>query len=162
MGIRAIISSSFADIFHSNCMKNGMVPVTLPREQVLELLADAEALKEIEIDLESQKVIRENGESYDFNIDPFRKDCLLNGLDDIGLTMQKMSTIRTFEAARSQLYPWLDGATTRVPRLFPVNDMPSETTSHTLETPTPDVWRAEVRARRAAARATRQAAQAAG
>ena len=70
MGIRAIISSSFADIFHSNCMKNGMLPVTLPRSQVLELLADAEALKEIEIDLPSQKVIRECGTSYSFDIDP--------------------------------------------------------------------------------------------
>jgi len=90
MGIRAIISSSFADIFHSNCMKNGMLPVTLPREQVLELLADAEALKQIEIDLPSQQVVRECGTSYSFDVDPFRKNCLLNGFDDIGLTLQKM------------------------------------------------------------------------
>ena len=165
MGIRCIISSSFADIFHSNCMKNGMVPVTLPRAQallelhhhspvatarhrhtssslprtssdarrarrncrhrppqVLELLADAEALKEVEVDLEAQEVIRECGTRYSFDIDPFRKNCLLNGLDDIGLTMQKMGSIRTFETQRSELYPWLDGATTRVPRLFPVRN----------------------------------------
>jgi len=161
MGIRAIISSSFADIFHSNCMKNGMLPVTLPRESVLELLADAEALKEIEIDLESQTVIRECGTTYSFEIDPFRKNCLLNGLDDIGLTLQKMEAIRTFEAARSELYPWLDGATTRVPRLAPVvKGMPSQTSSHNLATPTPEEWRNEVRARRAANRAARQ--QAAG
>jgi len=159
MGIRCIISSSFADIFHSNCMKNGMVPVTLPRAQVLELLADAEALKEVEVDLEAQEVIRECGTRYSFDIDPFRKNCLLNGLDDIGLTMQKMGSIRTFETQRSELYPWLDGATTRVPRLFPVKDMPTETTSHTLETPSPEQWRAEVRARRRAARESRQQQQ---
>ena len=153
MGIRAIISTSFADIFHSNTMKNGMVPVTLTRDQVLELLKDAEELKEIEIDLESQQVIRECGTSYSFDIDPFRKNCLLNGLDDIGLTLQKMEAIRTFEAARSELYPWLDGATTRVPRLFPVKDMPEGTASHTLVTPTPEEWRNEVRARRAKRRA---------
>uniref|UniRef100_A0A7S3S5Z7 3-isopropylmalate dehydratase n=1 Tax=Emiliania huxleyi TaxID=2903 RepID=A0A7S3S5Z7_EMIHU len=159
MGIRCIISSSFADIFHSNCMKNGMVPVTLPRAQVLELLADAEALKEVEVDLEAQEVIRECGTRYSFDIDPFRKNCLLNGLDDIGLTMQKMGSIRAFETQRSELYPWLDGATTRVPRLFPVKDMPTETTSHTLETPSPEQWRAEVRARRRAARESRQQQQ---
>eukprot|EP00322_Chrysochromulina_rotalis_P009530 CAMPEP_0115854132 /NCGR_PEP_ID=MMETSP0287-20121206/13864_1 /TAXON_ID=412157 /ORGANISM="Chrysochromulina rotalis, Strain UIO044" /LENGTH=780 /DNA_ID=CAMNT_0003308235 /DNA_START=63 /DNA_END=2405 /DNA_ORIENTATION=+ len=153
MGIRAIISSSFADIFHSNCMKNGMVPVTLPRESVLELLADAEALKEIEIDLESQSVIRECGTTYSFDIDPFRKNCLLNGLDDIGITLQKMDAIRSFEVERSARYPWLDGATTRVPRLFAVkeSEMAPGTSSHNLDTPTPEQWRAEVRSRRAAA-----------
>ena len=118
MGIRAIISTSFADIFHSNCMKNGMLPVTLPREQVLELLKDAGDLKEIEIDLASQSVIRECGTKYIFDIDPFRKNCLLNGLDDIGLTMQQMDAIRRFEAARSELYPWLDGATTKDARSY--------------------------------------------
>jgi len=164
MGIRAIISSSFADIFHSNCMKNGMLPVTLPREQVLELLEDAEQLKQVEIDLPSQTVIRECGTTYPFDIDPFRKDCLLNGLDDIGLTMQKMDAIRAFEGARSDLYPWLDGATTRVPRLFPVkeSEMPSDTSSHALSTPTPEEWRTEVRARRAARTATPAAAAAQG
>merc|ERR1719221_1496818 len=135
-----------------------MLPVTLPREQVLELLRDAEGLKEDEIDLESQAVIRECGTRYSFQIDPFRKNCLLHGLDDIGLTMAKLEPIRAFEAARSELYPWLDGATTRVPRLFPVKDMPTETSSHTLVTPTPEEWRAEVRARRQAAREARPAA----
>ena len=163
MGIRAIISTSFADIFHSNCMKNGMLPVTLPREQVLELLKDAGDLKEIEIDLASQSVIRECGTKYSFDIDPFRKNCLLNGLDDIGLTMQQMDAIRRFEAARSEMYPWLDGATTRVPRLFAMSaeNMPENTPSHNLNTPTPDEWREEVRARRAAKQAggQRQAAQ---
>ena len=130
---------------------------------MLQLLKDAEELKEIEIDLASQTVVRECGTTYAFDIDPFRKNCLLNGLDDIGLTLQKMEAIRTFESARSELYPWLDGATTRVPRLFPVKDMPEGTASHTLVTPTPEEWRNEVRARRASRRAARQAqAQQAG
>ena len=160
MGIRCIISSSFADIFHSNCMKNGMVPVSLPRAQVVELLKDAENMLEVEIDLESQMVIRENGEKYPFDIDPFRKHNLLNGLDDIGLTMLKMDAIRDFETKRSKLYPWLDGATTRVPRLSAVKDMPSETPSHQLATPTAEEWRNEVRARRARRRELRQQASA--
>jgi len=149
MGIRCIISSSFADIFHSNCMKNGMLPVSLPREAVVELLKDAEAMKEVEVDLPSQQVIRECGTKYSFDIDPFRKNNLLHGLDDIGLTMNKLDAVRSFEAARSELYPWLDGATTRVPRLSAVKDMPL-TPSHNLATPTVAEWRAEVRARRAA------------
>ncbi|KAL1523292.1 hypothetical protein AB1Y20_018241 [Prymnesium parvum] len=152
MGIRCIISSSFADIFHSNCMKNGMLPVTLPRDEVVELLKDATALKEVEVDLPSQTVIRECGTKYSFDIDPFRKNCLLNGLDDIGITMQKMDSIRAFETARSKLYPWLDGATTRVPRLFPVKHIKSDTSSHKLTTPSPEEWREEVRARREGAR----------
>ena len=156
MGIRCIISSSFADIFHSNCMKNGMLPVTLPREQVLELLKDAEEMKEVEVDLSSQQVIRECGTKYPFEIDPFRKHNLLNGLDDIGLTMQKMEAIKTFETERSERYPWLDGATTRVPRLSAVQGMPTNTPSHLLATPSPEEWRKEVRARRAKRQALRQ------
>jgi len=155
MGIRCIISSSFADIFHSNCMKNGMVPVTLPREEVLELLADAEALKEVEVDLPSQTVVRACGTTYSFDIDPFRKHCLLHGLDDIGLTLQKMETIRTFEAERSRRYPWLDGATTRVPKLFAAAGQPE--LQESVLGPSPAEWRAEVvqriQARQAAASA---------
>lgn len=154
MGIRAIISSSFADIFHSNCMKNGMLPVTLPRAEVLELLKDAEELKQIEIDLESQRVIRECGTSYAFEIDAFRKHCLLNGLDDIGLTLEKMEAIRAFETERSIRYPWLDGATTRVPKLFAVKDMPAQ---RALDTPTPEEWRAEFAQRRELKRAAASA-----
>jgi len=148
MGIRCIISSSFADIFHSNCMKNGMLPVTLPREQVLELLKDAEEMKEVEVDLPSQTVIRACGTAYPFDIDPFRKNNLLHGFDDIGLTLQKMDAIRDFEDKRSVLYPWLDGATTRVPKLSEAQGMPTGTPSHNLATPSPAEWRAEVRARR--------------
>ena len=73
MGIRCIVASSFADIFFNNCFKNGMLPIPLPREQVLELLDDAEQLKELEIDLEQQKIIREDGSTFDFEVDAFRK-----------------------------------------------------------------------------------------
>jgi 3-isopropylmalate dehydratase small subunit len=76
MGIRCIISSSFADIFFNNCFKNGMLPIPLPREQVLELLDDAEQCKELEIDLEQQKIIRECGSAFSFEVDAFRKRTL--------------------------------------------------------------------------------------
>ena len=117
-----------------------MLPVVLERSQVLELLKDAEAGREVEVDLPSQKVVRHDGTAYDFEVDAFRKHCLLNGLDDIGLTMEKMSTIRAFEAKRSLETPWLDGATTRVPKLFPVKDMPSV---EPPATPSPDDYKAE-------------------
>ena len=125
---------------YNNCFKNGMLPVVLPREQVLELLADASAGKPVEVDLPSQKVIRADGTAYDFDVDPFRKHCLLEGLDDIGLTMQKMDKIRAFEAKRSVETPWLDGATTRVPKLFPVADMP---VTAPLSTPEREDWHKE-------------------
>ena len=133
--------------------------MTFHQQAVLELLQDAEQMKDLEVDLESQTVIRPCGQTYSFDIDPFRKNCLLNGFDDIGLTMQKMEAIRSFEGERSARYPWLDGATTRVPRLFPVNSehMPEGTSSHSLVTPTPEEWRAEVRSRRAARRMLREA-----
>ena len=106
-----------------------------------------------EIDLESQRVIRHAGEGepryFEFDVDPFRKHCLLNGLDDIGLTMAKMEDIRAFELVRSAHFPWLDGATTRVPKLFKVNEegAPGEAMFPELDTPTPEQWRAEVKAR---------------
>jgi len=139
-GIRSIISTSFADIFYNNCFKNGMLPLVLPREQVIELLADANAGRELEVDLPSQQVIRHDGTAYSFEVDPFRKHCLLNGLDDIGLTLQKMDKIRHFEGRRSVATPWLDGATTRVPQLFAVADMPA---IKPPATPTIDDWKAE-------------------
>eukprot|EP00325_Prymnesiales_sp_UTEX-LB-985_P003790 CAMPEP_0174697238 /NCGR_PEP_ID=MMETSP1094-20130205/3152_1 /TAXON_ID=156173 /ORGANISM="Chrysochromulina brevifilum, Strain UTEX LB 985" /LENGTH=798 /DNA_ID=CAMNT_0015894177 /DNA_START=13 /DNA_END=2409 /DNA_ORIENTATION=+ len=146
-GIRSIISTSFADIFYNNCFKNGMLPVVLPREQVTELLADANAGLPIEVDLPSQRVVRQNGTEFNFEVDPFRKHCLLNGLDDIGLTTQKMDLIRTFEARRSKETPWLDGATTRVPRLFAVRDMPS---IEPPATPTTEDWKQEAQQMRQA------------
>ena len=110
-GIRSVISTSFADIFFSNCFKNGMLPIIVSRENLDALMADADAGKTLDIDLESQTVNRMDGSKISFEIDAFRKHCLLNGLDDIGLTMQKSDKITTFERSRSIASPWLDNAT---------------------------------------------------
>jgi len=117
MGVRCIISTSFADIFFNNCFKNGMLPVILPRDQVEDLLSVANAGGELTVDLEAQTVQRADGTgpAYSFDVDPFRKNNLLNGLDDIGLTLLKTEAIDAFETKRSATWPWLDGATTRVP-----------------------------------------------
>ena len=91
-------------------MQNGMLPVTLPKEICKELTEDAEAGLELEVDLEKQEVRRANGKApIPFTSDPFRRHCLLNGLDDIALTLQKAAAIEQFEARRSQVWPWLDG-----------------------------------------------------
>ncbi|THH00396.1 hypothetical protein EW026_g2129 [Hermanssonia centrifuga] len=109
-GIRCIIAPSFADIFRNNTMQNGMLPVTLPKEVCKELTADAEAGLELEVDLEKQEVRRANGKpAIPFTSDPFRRHCLINGLDDIALTLQKAPSIETFEKRRSETWPWLDG-----------------------------------------------------
>lgn len=116
MGIRCIISTSFADIFYNNCINNGMLPVTLPRAQVEKLIEDASVPgTQITVDLVNSKVIRPNGEEFVFDIDPFKKRCLLNGLDKIGLTLDKKDKIETFETMRSKNFPWLDGASMKVP-----------------------------------------------
>jgi 3-isopropylmalate dehydratase len=116
MGIRCIISTSFADIFYNNCFNNGMLPVTLPRSDVEKLLDDAATPgTEITVDLVHQCVVRPNGETLAFAIDPFRKNCLLNGLDKIGLTLEKAEEISRFETHRSAAFPWLDGAAMKVP-----------------------------------------------
>eukprot|EP00567_Pseudictyota_dubia_P001651 CAMPEP_0197467312 /NCGR_PEP_ID=MMETSP1175-20131217/65501_1 /TAXON_ID=1003142 /ORGANISM="Triceratium dubium, Strain CCMP147" /LENGTH=975 /DNA_ID=CAMNT_0043003379 /DNA_START=107 /DNA_END=3033 /DNA_ORIENTATION=- len=121
MGIRCIISTSFADIFYNNCFNNGMLPITLPRDQVEVLLEDAsEPGTEITVDLPNQKVVRPDGESFEFEIDAFRKHCLLNGLDKIGLTLEKADKISAFEEVRSEKFPWLDGASLRVPDVVPM------------------------------------------
>eukprot|EP00594_Rhizosolenia_setigera_P012468 CAMPEP_0178962686 /NCGR_PEP_ID=MMETSP0789-20121207/14516_1 /TAXON_ID=3005 /ORGANISM="Rhizosolenia setigera, Strain CCMP 1694" /LENGTH=818 /DNA_ID=CAMNT_0020646891 /DNA_START=123 /DNA_END=2579 /DNA_ORIENTATION=+ len=121
MGIRCIISTSFADIFYNNCFNNGMLPVTLPREQVESLLEDsATPGTEITVDLVNQKVIRPNGEEFSFEIDQFKKHCLVNGLDKIGLTLEKVDTISSFEKERSENFPWLDGAALKVPDTVPM------------------------------------------
>jgi len=121
MGIRCIISTSFADIFYNNCFNNGMLPVTLPRDQVEMLLEDASTPgTEITVDLINQKVIRPNGESFSFEIDEFRKRCLVNGLDKIGLTLEKTEKISSFEKDRSDKFPWLDGAAFQVPDVVPM------------------------------------------
>ena len=121
MGIKCIISTSFADIFYNNCFNNGMLPVTLPREQVEVLLEDvATPGTEITVDLINQKVTRPNGEEFSFEIDAFRKDCLVNGLDKIGLTLEKADDIGAFETSRSKNFPWLDGASMKVPDVVPM------------------------------------------
>jgi 3-isopropylmalate dehydratase len=109
-GIRCIIAPSFADIFCNNTMQNGMLPVVLSEEECKALGEDAEAGLELQVDLEKQEVRRANGKpAITFTADPFRRHCLLNGLDDIALTLQKVGTVEKFEQRRSELWPWLDG-----------------------------------------------------
>eukprot|EP00979_Chaetoceros_neogracilis_P018202 scaffold10556_cov258-Chaetoceros_neogracile.AAC.47 len=116
MGIRCIISTSFADIFYNNCFNNGMLPLVLPRDQIEVLIGDTSTPgTELTVDLVNQKVIRPNGETFSFEIDEFRKHCLVNGLDKIGLTLKKEDKISSFEKMRSEKYPWLDGASLKVP-----------------------------------------------
>ena len=109
-GIRCVIAPSFAEIFRNNSMQNGMLPVAIPQEQCRELAKDAELGLDLEVDLEKQEIRRMNGEpSVLFTIDPFRRHCLLNGLDDIALTMQRGAAIETFEQRRTETWPWLNG-----------------------------------------------------
>lgn len=108
-GIRCVISTSFADIFFNNCFKNGILPVVLPQEAVDALTDDAAngANARVTVDLESQTVTSPDGTVYHFEVDAFRKHCLLNGLDDIGLTMEKAAAIDTFEDQMAQARPWI-------------------------------------------------------
>ncbi|SDG36158.1 3-isopropylmalate dehydratase small subunit [Roseospirillum parvum] len=108
-GIRCIIAPSFADIFYNNCFKNGILPIRLPQEEVDKLMADAErgANATITIDLENQEIKGPDGGTIRFDIDPFRKHCLLNGLDDIGLTLERRELIDDFEGRRTTQQPWL-------------------------------------------------------
>jgi 3-isopropylmalate/(R)-2-methylmalate dehydratase small subunit len=108
-GIRCVIAPDFADIFHNNCFKNGVLPVRLPREICEKLMEDAKmgGNARISIDLERQVVVRPNGEEIPFQIDPFRRHLLLNGLDDIGQTMQHAPAIDGFEARQRAAQPWL-------------------------------------------------------
>ncbi len=112
-GIRCVIAPSFADIFYNNAFKNGMLLITLPKEQVELLAEEAETAADptFEIDLESQEIRRRTGNApIRFDIDPFKKHCLLNGLDDIGLTMERVDKIAAFEARRRLEMPWLEPA----------------------------------------------------
>ncbi|WP_108502028.1 3-isopropylmalate dehydratase small subunit [Paracoccus indicus] len=108
-GIRCVISTSFADIFFNNCFKNGILPVVLPQDAVDALTDDAAngANARVTVDLESQTVTSPDGTVYHFEVDAFRKHCLLNGLDDIGLTMEKAASIDTFEDQMAQARPWI-------------------------------------------------------
>ena len=107
-GIKVVVSTSFADIFFNNCFKNGMLPIVLPQEQVDLLMRDAEkgANARVEVNLEEQTIISSDGDVIKFDIDPFRKHCLLNGLDDIGLTLEKAASIDSFEAKTGVARPW--------------------------------------------------------
>ncbi|MBL1436101.1 MAG: 3-isopropylmalate dehydratase small subunit [Rhodobacteraceae bacterium] len=108
-GIRVVISTSFADIFYSNCFKNGILPIILPQEDVDKLMDDAErgANAVINVDLESQTITGPDGGEVSFEVDAFKKHCLINGLDDIGLTMQKSDAIAAFEAQNATSMPWV-------------------------------------------------------
>ena len=108
-GIRCIISTSFADIFYNNCFKNGILPIVLPKEDVDKLMDDAErgANAVVTIDLAAQEIRGPDGGIIKFDIDPFRKQCLLEGLDDIGLTLKKEKSITTYEAKHQSEQPWL-------------------------------------------------------
>lgn len=111
-GFRAIIAPSYADIFYNNCFKNGLLPVILTEQQVDLLFKEMDAFEgyQLTIDLVAQQVIRPNGESFDFDIDEFRKDCLVKGLDEIGLTLQSADAIKEYEKARAVNHPWVFGA----------------------------------------------------
>ena len=108
-GIRCVIAPSFADIFYNNCFKNGVLPLTLPPAQIDLLMDDAQrgANAVITVDLENQEITGPDGGKIAFEIDAFRKHCLLNGLDEIGLTLEKAAAIDSFEAKRQASQPWL-------------------------------------------------------
>ncbi|MEM8694255.1 MAG: 3-isopropylmalate dehydratase small subunit [Pseudomonadota bacterium] len=108
-GIRCVIAPSFADIFFNNCFKNGILPIALPQETVDILMKDAEkgSNARMTIDLEAQTITTSEGEAITFEVDPFKKHCLLEGLDDIGLTMEKSTNIDSFESSAAQSRPWV-------------------------------------------------------
>ena len=108
-GIRCVIAPSFADIFYNNCFKNGILPIALPQAEVDKLMDDAErgANATLTVDLASQTISGPDGGTIHFDIDPFRKHCLLNGLDDIGLTLEKSAAIASFEAKAAAERPWV-------------------------------------------------------
>ena len=108
-GFRTVIAPSFADIFYNNSFKNGLLPIILADEDLDELFAQCEATEgyQLTVDLEAQVVTRPDGKQYPFEVDAFRKHCLLNGLDDIGLTLQDAEAISAFESGHRQRQPWL-------------------------------------------------------
>ncbi|MDE0992550.1 MAG: 3-isopropylmalate dehydratase small subunit [Rhodospirillales bacterium] len=110
-GIRCVISTSFADIFYNNCFKNGILPIKVTKEQLDDLMDDAErgANATLSIDLESQTIQGPDGGEVKFEVDEFRKHLLLNGLDDIGLTLQKVDKVDSFEERQNASQPWLAG-----------------------------------------------------
>lgn len=108
-GIRCVISTSFADIFFNNCFKNGLLPIVLPESAVARLFDEVAAFPgyQLTVDLERQVVVKPDGTTLPFDVQPFRKYCLLNGLDDIGLTLRHKDKIQAYEANRLATKPWL-------------------------------------------------------
>ena len=108
-GIRCVISTSFADIFYNNCFKNGILPITVSKENLEKLMDDADrgANATLTVDLENQVIRGPDGGTLPFDIDAFRKHCMLNGLDDIGLTLQKSGTVEVYEGKLADERPWL-------------------------------------------------------
>ncbi|MGX1198309.1 3-isopropylmalate dehydratase small subunit [Parvibaculum sp. MBR-TMA-1.3b-4.2] len=108
-GIRCIIAPSFADIFYNNCFKNGILPIVLPQEEVDKLMDDAERGSNavVTIDLEAQEIRGPDGGVIKFDVDPFRKHCLMEGLDDVGLTLQKEGEIADYETKQKEIQPWV-------------------------------------------------------
>ena len=108
-GIRCVIAPAFADIFYNNCFKNGILPIALPQNQVDVLMKDAEkgANARMEVDLVSQQISTSDGAVFSFEVDEFKKRCLLEGLDDIGQTFQKVAAIDNFEAKAAEARPWV-------------------------------------------------------
>lgn len=111
-GFRVIIAPSFADIFYNNCFKNGLLPIVLEENVVEKLFQEAEAAEgyELTVDLQANTVITPSGESFGFDVDDFRRHCLLNGLDDIGVTLEDAERIKSYEDQRRETAPWLFGA----------------------------------------------------
>jgi 3-isopropylmalate/(R)-2-methylmalate dehydratase small subunit len=108
-GFRVIIAPSFADIFYNNCFKNGLLPIVLDEKVVDKLFRETEENEgyQLTVDLESKTVTTPGGESFSFEVDDFRRHCLLNGLDDIGVTLEDADTIRAYEESRRKTAPWL-------------------------------------------------------
>ncbi len=108
-GFRTVLAPSFADIFFNNCFKNGVLPIVLPEEEISRLFDEVHAHEgyTLKVDLESQRVISKDGRELPFQVDEFRKYCLLNGLDDVGLTLRNADKIRAFEQERLARQPWL-------------------------------------------------------
>jgi 3-isopropylmalate/(R)-2-methylmalate dehydratase small subunit len=108
-GIRSILAPSFADIFYNNCFQNGILPVVLTPQEIQTLFdrTDSQDIYQVTVDLPQQVVLLPEGERYAFTVDPFRKDCMIKGLDGIGLTLQHEATISDYEARRSKEVPWL-------------------------------------------------------
>ena len=108
-GVRCVIAPSFADIFHGNCFKNGILPIALPQEEVDRIMADAErgSNARVTVDLEAQEVTLSDGTKIPFEVDPHRRRCLLEGLDDIALTLEQAPAIEAFETQAAQSRPWV-------------------------------------------------------